>query len=60
MKRAINKYLCRKNYIRAMEAHILDLPPTGSEQRGVLGLGSIPVVILPSCQYMKSITKQGK
>ena len=28
--------------------------PTGSEERGVLGVGSIPVAILPSCQYMKT------
>ena len=27
-----------------------DLLPTGSEERGVLGVRSIPVVILPSCQ----------
>ena len=26
---------------------------TESEERGVLGVGSIPVAILPSCQYMK-------
>ena len=29
--------------------------PTGSEERGVLGVGSIPVAILPSCQDMKTI-----
>ena len=29
------------------------LLPTGSEEKGVLGVGSIPVVILPSCQHMK-------
>ena len=29
--------------------------PTGSEEREVLGLGSIPVAILPSCQNMKTI-----
>ena len=28
---------------------------TGSEEREVLGVGSIPVAILPSCQDMKSI-----
>ena len=27
------------------------LLPTGSEERGVLGVGSIPVAIPPSCQY---------
>ena len=31
------------------------LPPTGSEERGVLGVGSIPVAILPSCQDMKLV-----
>ena len=31
------------------------LLPTGSEERGVLGFGSIPVVILPSCQSMKML-----
>ena len=29
------------------------LLPTGSEEREVLGVGSIPVAILPSCQYIK-------
>ena len=28
---------------------------TGSEERGVLGVGSIHVAILPSCQYLKTI-----
>ena len=31
------------------------LLPTGSEEREVFGVGSIPVAILPSCQDMKSI-----
>ena len=31
------------------------LLPTGSEGREVLGVGSIPVAILPSCQDMKTI-----
>ena len=31
------------------------LLPTGSEERGVLGVGSIPVAILPSCQDMETI-----
>ena len=35
--------------------HFENLLPTGSEQRGVLGVGSIPVAILPSCQDMKTI-----
>ena len=33
----------------------IHLLPTISEGRGVLGVGSIPVAILPSCQGMKSI-----
>ena len=36
-----------------MTFHLL---PTGSEEREVFGVGSIPVAILPSCQYMKNIT----
>ena len=35
--------------------YILHLLPTGSEEREVLGVGSIPVAILPSCQDMKTI-----
>ena len=31
----------------------LVLLPTGSKERGVLGVGSIPAAILPSCQYMQ-------
>ena len=31
-----------------------NLLPTGSEERGVLGVGSIPVAILPSCQDIKN------
>ena len=34
---------------------ISNLLPTGSEEREVLGVGSIPVAILPSCQDMKTI-----
>ena len=33
----------------------LYLLPTGGEEREVLGVGSIPVAILPSCQDMKTI-----
>ena len=33
----------------------IHLLPTGSEEREVLGVGSIPVAILPSCQDMKTI-----
>ena len=29
--------------------------PTGSKEKKVLEVGSIPVAILPSCQYMKTI-----
>ena len=31
------------------------LLPTGSEERGVLGIGSIAVAILPSCQDMETV-----
>ena len=31
---------------------------TGSEKREVLGVGSIPVAILPSCQDMKTFKLQ--
>ena len=37
---------------------LIMLLPTGSEERGVLGVGSIPVAILPSCQNMKIIALQ--
>ena len=37
--------------------HLLDLP-TGSKERGVLGAGSVPVAILPSCQDMKTTALQ--
>ena len=36
----------------------LFLLPTGSEERGVLGVGIIPVAILPSCHNMKIIALQ--
>ena len=32
---------------------LIILLPIGSEERGVLGFGSIPVAILPSCQDVK-------
>ena len=32
----------------------IDLLPTGSKERGVLGVGSIPVAIHSSCQDMKT------
>ena len=28
---------------------------TGSEERELLGIGSLPVATLPSCQHMKNI-----
>ena len=31
----------------------MPLLPTGSEEREVLGVGSIPVAILPSCQALQ-------
>ena len=34
------------------------LPPSGSEERGVFGVGSIRVTILPSGQNMKTIAIQ--
>ena len=34
---------------------LLNLLPTGSEEREVLGVGSIPVAILPSHQNIKTI-----
>ena len=36
----------------------INLLPTGSEEREVLVIGSIPVAILPSCHYMKTIALQ--
>ena len=36
----------------------VDLLPTGSEEREVLGFGSIPVAKLPSCQDMNHIALQ--
>ena len=35
--------------------HYMQLLPTGSEEREELGVGSIPVAILPSHQDMKTI-----
>ena len=40
-------------YVSVIEYH--DLLPTGSEEREVLGFGSIPVAIFPSYQYMKKL-----
>ena len=36
----------------------VNLLPTGSEEGEVLGVGSIPIAILPSCQNMKIIALQ--
>ena len=36
-------------------AFMIILLPTGGEEREVFGVGSIPVAILPSCQYMATI-----
>ena len=36
----------------------VSLLPTGSEERKVLGVGSIPVATLPSCQIMNIIALQ--
>ena len=33
----------------------MNLIPTGSKEREVLGLGSIPVARLPSCQDLKTL-----
>ena len=41
-------------YLNAHMSPVISLP-TGSEERGVLCVGSIPVAILPLCQDMKSI-----
>ena len=46
--------MSQNNLIYAL-IFLLGLLPTGSEEREVLGVGSIPVAILPSCQFMKSI-----
>ena len=40
-------------HIHYDSSRLEDLPPTGSEEREVLGVGSISVAILPSRQYMK-------
>ena len=37
------------------ECDNINLLPIGSEKRGVLGIGSIPVAMMPSCQEMKNI-----
>ena len=42
------------NHIK-LSTFTVHMLPTGSEEREVLGVGSIPVAILPSCQDMKTI-----
>ena len=37
---------------------VIHLLPTKIEERGVLGVGSIPFAILPSCEDMKPIALQ--
>ena len=48
-----------KSFIVTVNVYIIGimhpLLPTGSEEREVLGVGSIPVAIVPSCQFMKTI-----
>ena len=46
----INSYTHRVHFMI-----VICLLPTGSEEREVLKVGSIPVAILSSCQDMKSI-----
>ena len=42
-------------FSRYKDSKYFTLLPTGSEERGVLGVESIPVAILPSCQDMTTI-----
>ena len=61
----LNRFPMPITIIRAMESPLIwsskiTLPlhallPTGSKEREVFGVGSIPVAILPSCQDMKII-----
>ena len=48
-------YLKNANVTYIAVAYFAHLLPTGSEGREILGVGSIPVAILPSCQDMKTI-----
>ena len=56
LTRRINSFIIHHSRISQnkfmIPAHLL---PTGSEKKGVLEVGSIPVAILPSCQYIKII-----
>ena len=47
------KVWMQDNKVRPLNS--FSLLPTRSEERGLLGFGSIPVAILPSCQDMKTI-----
>ena len=44
----------KNSNLRVVDVYV-SLLPNGSEEREVLGVGSIPVAILPSCQDMKTI-----
>ena len=53
-KQALNLCLDAKKLTAiSHDSKCLNLLPTGSEEREVLGFGSILVAILPSCQYME-------
>ena len=43
------------NPIGGLDVVVHYVLPIGSEEREVLGFGSIPAAILPSCQDMKTI-----
>ena len=51
-----NMLHARTHCVIFQQSYINILLPSGSEEREVLGVGSIPAAILPSCQYMKNIT----
>ena len=53
-------FVCVVRHITSHTSLIITplLPPTGSVEKGVLRVGSIPVAILPSCQHMKPIVLQ--
>ena len=51
--KVFRKELIHKNVIKVLNS--MHLLPIESAEKGVLGVGSIPVAILPSCQDMKTI-----
>ena len=51
----VRKALWNSAQIDACIRTYIHLLPTGSEDKGVLVVGNIPVAILPSCQDMKYI-----